>query len=425
MARIVRAVANDGGIPTGLPILVDESMAIIEPAFAYLLYIATIPGRTRSPQTLRAYSENLLDWFDSLEQSNIAWNEVTRATLAAYRRRHEEQRSPRTQRPYALPTIKARLGAVIRFYEWAHREGWIDKVPFGYVRVRISRRHEPFLAHTQRNTGWRMANELTLRTHEKVRRALNPDETRRLINALRQPYRLMAEWALGTGMRRMEICALTLYQLPEPMDLRTRDNQLVGVPLTITKGSKPRDAIAPLLLLDRTRNYINEARDQVVRARKRLDRSYRAGDAVFLNRVGEAVKPNRMSNAFKDAYRANKIAADLHCLRHTFAIRTLNALMNRQRQGAQINPLLTLKILMGHSTIAVTEKYLESLTLRLDHIAEDLAYLYGDVIDEEEKPEEVGHALEGTVQMGSQSGKDSASAERVTTRCNALGPQRT
>ncbi len=37
MVTIIRAVPGEPGIPAGFPILFDANMAIIEPAFAYLL----------------------------------------------------------------------------------------------------------------------------------------------------------------------------------------------------------------------------------------------------------------------------------------------------------------------------------------------------------------------------------------------------
>ena len=56
-------------------------------------------------------------------------------------------------------------------------------------------------------------------------------------------------------------------------------------------------------------------------------------------------------------------------LRNTFAIRTLHALTKRQKNGEDMNPTLTLRILMGHSSVAVTENYLHELrTLaKIDH----------------------------------------------------------
>ena len=377
MAMIIRATPNEGAIPTGFPILVNEAMQIIEPAFAYLLDVATIPGRSRSPRTVRAYSEHLLDWFDTLEQMDISWKEVTRAILAAYRNRHLEQVSPRTKRPYATSTINARVGAVCRFYMWAQQEGLVDHVPFNKVEVRRWQRDQPFSLPRV------MANEMTMRVYEKQRRALSDDEIRRLKDKLKQPYKLMADWALATGMRRMEICALKLGDVLPHIRQRGPGYKLVAIPLKITKGDRPRDAYAPLRLLDYTERYINEVREPLIRARRRRHPSYRSEDALFLGIRGQPIKPNRMSDAFRRAFRAEQIGADFHCLRHTYAIRSLHALTKAQKDGKDINVLMYLRHLMGHASIATTERYLRSLELRPEEIPEGLGYLYGDEIDVE------------------------------------------
>ena len=92
----------------------------------------------------------------------------------------------------------------------------------------------------------------------------------------------------------------------------------------------------------------------------------------------------RASEAFTKAFRVAGIQAVLHCLRNTFAIRTLHALTKRQKNGEDMNPTLTLRILMGHSSVAVTENYLNELNLRPETISEDIAYLYGEVIEDED-----------------------------------------
>jgi integrase/recombinase XerD len=46
-------------------------MEIIEPAFAWLIGVATIPGRSHASETSEPYGEHLHDWFDSPEQSEI------------------------------------------------------------------------------------------------------------------------------------------------------------------------------------------------------------------------------------------------------------------------------------------------------------------------------------------------------------------
>src|SRR6516162_8054252 len=79
VARIIRAATGYVAIPAGFPILVSERMAIIEPAFAWLMELATVPGRSHAAETIRTYSEHLHDWFDSLEQSGLDWRAVGEA----------------------------------------------------------------------------------------------------------------------------------------------------------------------------------------------------------------------------------------------------------------------------------------------------------------------------------------------------------
>lgn len=352
MAMNIRATPNKGPVPTGFPILVNEAMQIIEPAFAYLLDVATISGRSTSDKTVRTYSEHLLDWFDTLEQMGISWNKVTRVTLAAYRNRHQEKPSPGTKRPYATSTINARVGAVCRFYTWAQQEGLVDQVPFNKVELRRWQRYQPFSSHQE------TVNEMTLRAYEKQRRALLDDEIHRLKANLKQPYKLMTDWALNTGMRRMEICALKLADILPHIRQRGSSYKLVAIPLKITKGGRPRNAYAPLWLLDDTERYINEVREPLTRELARRHPFYRTGDALFLGMRGQPIKPNRMSDAFSTAFRAEEIVADLHCLRHTYAIRSLHALTKAHKDGKDINVMLYLRHLMGHASIATTDRYL-------------------------------------------------------------------
>lgn len=61
MASIIRALAGELGIPTGFPILFDADMAIIEPAFVWLMEQAEISGRAHASETVRTYGEHLHD----------------------------------------------------------------------------------------------------------------------------------------------------------------------------------------------------------------------------------------------------------------------------------------------------------------------------------------------------------------------------
>ncbi|WP_454887374.1 hypothetical protein [Sphingomonas oryzagri] len=64
MVTVVRAGAGDPSIPAGFPILFNADMAIIEPAFVWLMEHAELSGRAQASETVRTYGEHLHDWFD-------------------------------------------------------------------------------------------------------------------------------------------------------------------------------------------------------------------------------------------------------------------------------------------------------------------------------------------------------------------------
>ena len=378
VARIIRAASGSDIVPSGFPVVVSETLRIIEPAFQYLLEIATLRGRTASPLTVQAYAEQLLDWFDSLEQSEIEWRRATKETLAKYRRRHINAPSPVTGHPYAPATINGRIRTVCRFYKWAAEAGWIESTPFPTEVYRNLHAGKGFLAHTKPPGRHPERSLLTVTEHRARRRALMTKEVRCLIDALTEPFRTMAVWALTTGMRRMELCGLTMGQIPEAMALRARDGQLVEIQLTVTKGQRPRRVYAPLELIDRTHRYIEGPRAKAAKGRRS-----KAREPLFLGVRGAPVTHDRASKAFRKAYVQARVQGDLHCLRHTFAVRTYNILTKRVRAGESINVMMVLRDLLGHSSVAVTEKYLESIEVVPEEIEPALTYLYGSVIGEE------------------------------------------
>ncbi|MDR3367707.1 tyrosine-type recombinase/integrase [Rhodoferax sp.] len=381
MVRIIRAVAGHPGIPEGLPILVSERMAIIEPAFSYLLEVATIPGRSHAAETVRTYAEHLHDWFDSLEQSGLEWQTIGEATIAAYRNRMLENPSPHTGRPYARSTVNDRIHTVCRFYTWARGRGWIDELPFHFVDVRVSsERRQSFLGHLHAGPSVVVANALTVSEHERLPRALRVDQLRLLFPRLDMPYRLMAEWALATGMRRKELCGLSVFQVPETAHLDADQNPLIGVALTITKGDRPRTTYPPIRLIDRTHRYIEEVRTPLTRAQRRRHADYRPPTALFLNSRGAAITRERLSAVFNEAFRAAGLTGSVHWLRHTFAMTMLVRLQRQALLTPDINPLKTVQVLLGHSSIQSTAIYLRCVELNERELASSIAYLYGELI---------------------------------------------
>ena len=100
--------------PAGFPLLFTKHWQLIEPAVAYLHEHSI--QRAHTPDTLRTYAEILYDWFETLEQNDIAWNSADAVDLVAYRNRMMTQPSSHTGRPYCTTTINHRVRGVLRFY---------------------------------------------------------------------------------------------------------------------------------------------------------------------------------------------------------------------------------------------------------------------------------------------------------------------
>jgi len=154
-------------------------------------------------------------------------------------------------------------------------------------------------------------------------RFLTKDEARRLVDAADPRLKPIVVVALGTGMRRGEILALKWADL---------DFVRGVISIVMSKSGKPRKV--PMSAA------VAEA----------LGAVSRRGEFVFMNR-----EPGQSVTSIKDAFRAACAAAKItgfrfHDCRHTFASRALEL-------GAD---LVSVSKILGHSSIAMTAKYLHA-----------------------------------------------------------------
>jgi integrase len=196
------------------------------------------------------------------------------------------------------------------------------------------------------------------------------------------PYRLIAEWALTTGMRRKELCGLHVSQVPETAHIDAEDHPLMGVALKITKGDSPRTTYPPIQLLDRTHRYINEEREPLVRRLRKKRPDYQAPAELFLARSGRAFSKTQLTRVFSSAFRAAGVEGSGHWLRHTFAMTMLVRLQQRCRETPDINPLKIVQLLLGHSSIQSTSIYLRCVEMNAPELSESIAWLYGALVDD-------------------------------------------
>lgn len=368
------AFRPDGSSVEDVPILLDGRMQLVEPACAWLMHVALVRGRTRSPQTWRTYGEALYDWWQTLEANGWSWNEVGPGELAAYR---DQMLRPRgdTGRSLARSTINGRLRTIGRFYRWSVANGLMPQIPFASQEISLSRsRPQGFLAHVDASGGRAQANELTMRHVPMLPRPLAPEAIRCIMAGMSARDRLIVEWAVATGIRRMEVAGLTVHHLK-----RTGSEPMIPVQIDETKGGRPRMVYPPASLIDRTRAYVREERAVLVRrtARNRLGRD---PEALFLTCRGQPMKPRRIGAMFTAAAEAAGVTATFHALRHTFAAAMLRFLQREAQSNPELNPLLTLQVLLGHADLATTAVYLRVVETDLSVIEASVDDLYAALL---------------------------------------------
>lgn len=363
--------------PPGFPLLFSAEMLLIEPAIVFLHEQGI--ERAYTAETLRTYTEILYDWFDSLEQSGIVWSDVDASDLIAYRDRMLKQPSPHTGRPYSIRTINHRVRGVLRFYAWAVRTGWLRSSPLSARAADFPSARHLFRGH-RRN--WRAPERsvFVLRQFESLPRPLASDQVRELLAELSPPYDLMARWQLYTGLRVGELLQLTLKGVSEPAARKAATTELAYRQIDIVrKGRKPGYLIASQSLLEETAGYAAQYRaGWMNRAARKRGQPVQA--ALFLNRRGAPVKKNTYQQAIQRTSRSCGFRATPHVLRSTFGCWMLARLERLAKEGAAINPLLIVKILMGHEHIDTTDRYLRAVSMDARALSEVLDTLLTEEI---------------------------------------------
>ena len=351
--------------PAGFPLLFTGQWQLIEPAVAFLHEHFVQRGHTAD--TLRTYAEILYDWFETLEQNAIAWMDADAVDLVAYRNRMMLEPSRHTGRPYRISTINHRVRGVLRFYEWAVRTRWLKTSPLvggpGNFAVTGPRRS------TQTSATPPTDHSLfVLRQFEPLPRPLACEQARELLATLPPPYDLMARWQLYTGLRVSELLRLSVDDVTaEPASAASHYTIEV-----MRKGRKPGYVIASASLLDETTGYRSGLRHAWLQRARRRGRPAEHR-ALFINARGAPVTKNAYQRVISRSGRTLGFKATSHLLRATFACMLLARLERLASQGAAINPLLMVKVLMGHERIETTDRYLRAIAVD--------AYVLKEVLD--------------------------------------------
>lgn len=346
--------------PPGFPLLFTAGFELIEPAIAYLHEHAI--RRAHTPDTLNTYMEILYDWFDALEQSGICWSTADAVDLIAYRNRMLCERSTHTGRPYSGRTINHRVRGVMRFYEWMVRTGWLASSELAGRGNDFAIARQPH-SRLRREDGEPDRSLFVLRQFETLPRPLTSEQLRELLARLPPPYDLMARWQLYTGLRVSELLRLTVNDVIQ-RELTRRSSSALPHHIVeiVRKGRKSGYVIASSTLVQESAGYLSLHRSAWIKRAMRKRRTVDRGE-LFINGRGRPVKKNSYQQVIADTGRACGFRATTHLLRSTFACMMLARLEQLAKNGAAINPLLIVKVLMGHEHIETTDRYLRAIAV--------------------------------------------------------------
>jgi len=277
-------------------------------------YERDLKATNKAPKTLRAYMDGLKEWGLEIgldrQVSTLSITDVQDHIISL-----KTHSGSRTGSLLSTHTIAKRYAVIRTFVRWLHTHGWLSSLILdGYQAPRIT-------------------NELP--------DPLSPEEIVRLFAVLKNGHtfrdKVIIEFFLDTGVRLEELAGLTMGKID--MD--------EGWATIMGKGRKVRRVpLGPILVRD-LYEYISVYRKPL----------HSSEDAVFLDEHGEL-------NGSRMKYEAMRVMVTRllgsiratgkhgpHTLRHTFATMYL-------RNGGSLEGL---RIIMGHTDIKVTQRYIHLL----------------------------------------------------------------
>jgi len=318
---------SDCRITGRFPVLLSEDGGFVGEAFSFLFEVAFVRGSTRSTRTLETYAESLVSWLSYAEAKGIQWTRPTPLMLAGYRDHllapGEVNRA--SGRPLSRRTANLRLSVAIEFYRHLGQFTEAERVrqaPFSHWH----RAPKGVANPRSRSQGWDF-RRLRVRVYSRRPKALAPPDCRALCYELRNPYRLVWQWALCTGLRISSLVRIRLEAFRALGRHSSRD-RTIDVP---AKGGKIVSVHVPDDLLQATARYV--AVERVMAAARRPK-----AETLFLNGYGRAVTYKAFYRALKRAGRKLKISASSASGAHNLRYLRSGPAGGPEREGSEDRP---------------------------------------------------------------------------------------
>ncbi len=292
---------------------------------------------------------------------------------------------------YSLNSARSYMGAVIGFYKWMQKYGYLkNDVEHVVTHFREIERYvdgnsqHDMLSHTKSGTKqvYEISNIMKMfpkndqtPAHQKLK-PMSPDHKElfyRYIGALPKAISLILRLCEEAGLR---IDEATHFPARNIGDKDCSELDVVPVPITHTKNSKPRTIEIPITLYEELEQFkeSDQRQNNLTRRKKLLDSKEEldTSDYLFVSNKARPYTKNTLEVHFGALRKYIRVIEPnwqyrIHDLRSTFATHWLWS-ESQKRQVAYDYLMDELAVLMGHSSTSTTEKYIKFMSKQDDQL---------------------------------------------------------
>lgn len=276
----------------------------------------------RSPSTINSYVDHLKGFLESIEETDM--KKVTKTMIKSYVAGLYDYRT-KDNKPYRTGTLCIKVRSIKRFFEFLEKANVIFIDPAETIK-------EP---KVERNLPKRIL------ARKEIDKLLDQPNLGTLLG-IRD--RAIMEVFYSTGIRKEEICRLTIY-----------DADLTGKMLRVNMGKGQKDRVVPM-----GRHAIRFLREYIRKVRPHYTKKNRSNRHFFVDRFGNPMRKQAVSVMVKKYGRSARIKTPVspHLFRHCFATDLI-------RNGADI---LAVQRMLGHACPSTTQIYIRSLGLDIKKV---------------------------------------------------------
>lgn len=281
---------------------------------------------------VKGYSESTLHRRESDVRRFVGWcderglnhpNQVTKPILERYQRYLYYYRQERNNRPLSPTSQNHYLTSVRMFFKYLTRQNYLLYNPASELEIIKAAPSLPVIL-----------------SENEIERLLSQPDTN-TESGIRD--RAILELFYSTGLRRSELCNLTLHDL-----------SLSRKTVMVRKGKGNKDRLIPVgqRAMNWITHYLDKVRDQLL--------TDIANDTLFLNDYGDAFRDTKIGDKVK-RYMVNSgldVPGSCHLLRHAMATHMLE-------NGAEMRYI---QAMLGHANLSATQMYTHVSIRKLQEI---------------------------------------------------------